>query len=188
MMKKRKMLEYKKEPDKQAIAALAEKKSKLQEETIVAPSESEIDLGVFSEKIGKNIQVCFRFSSWWRMLVLVLGGMRPMLRVWKLRFSQVKLLLRHLYTKRMRSFGGGGASSTHQSPKFHRVQGGSWTTHNPACDDLPYAPHWTLIQGSRMNDLSNCREFYSLSLPLLRGFSRKTATVWIFWMIISMPM
>ncbi|MFS8016376.1 hypothetical protein Hanom_Chr15g01367891 [Helianthus anomalus] len=70
-----------------------------------------------------------------------------------------------IYTKRVRSFGGGGASDTHQSPEFHRVPGGSCTTHNPACDDLPHAPHWTLTQDSRMNALSNCREFYSLSLP-----------------------
>ncbi|MFS8016375.1 hypothetical protein Hanom_Chr15g01367881 [Helianthus anomalus] len=68
-------------------------------------------------------------------------------------------------TEHVRSSKGGGAHDTHQSTEFHRVQGGSCTTHNPACDDLPYAPHWTLTQGSRMNDLSNCREFYSLSLP-----------------------
>ncbi|KAJ0608773.1 hypothetical protein HanHA89_Chr03g0112721 [Helianthus annuus] len=70
-----------------------------------------------------------------------------------------------IYIKRVRSSGGGGASGTRQSPEFQHVQGGSWTTHNPACDDLPHAPHLTLTQGSRMNDLSNCREFYSLCLP-----------------------
>ncbi|KAM0029528.1 hypothetical protein Hdeb2414_s0018g00527151 [Helianthus debilis subsp. tardiflorus] len=91
-----------------------------------------------------------------------------------------------IYRKRVRSSGGGGASGTRQSPEFQHVQGGSWTTHNPACDDLPHAPHLTLTQGSRMTDLSNCREFYPLCLPQLKGCSRKTATRWIFWMITSM--
>ncbi|KAM0001611.1 hypothetical protein Hdeb2414_s0366g00878001 [Helianthus debilis subsp. tardiflorus] len=36
---------------------------------------------------------------------------------------------------------GGGVSRTRQSPEFQHVQGGSWTTHNPTCDDLPHAPH-----------------------------------------------
>ncbi|KAJ0463404.1 hypothetical protein HanHA300_Chr14g0515301 [Helianthus annuus] len=53
-----------------------------------------------------------------------------------------------VYTKRVHGSGGGGASGSQQGPEFHRVQGGSWTTHNPACDDLPHAPHWTLTQGN----------------------------------------
>ncbi|KAM0043788.1 hypothetical protein Hdeb2414_s0010g00345451 [Helianthus debilis subsp. tardiflorus] len=61
-----------------------------------------------------------------------------------------------IYTKRVQSSGEGGASGTRQSPEFQHVQGGTWTTHNPACHDLPHAPHWTLTQGSRMNNLSNC--------------------------------
>ncbi|MFS8021505.1 hypothetical protein Hanom_Chr16g01428151 [Helianthus anomalus] len=32
-----------------------------------------------------------------------------------------------------------------------------------------------------MNDLANCREFYSLSPPQLKGCSRKIATRWIFY-------
>ncbi|XP_022030821.1 triadin-like [Helianthus annuus] len=51
IMKKKKVLEdKKKELDEQAAAALSAKKSKLQKETPHAPSESEIDLGVFSAK------------------------------------------------------------------------------------------------------------------------------------------
>ncbi|KAJ0633696.1 hypothetical protein HanLR1_Chr17g0679801 [Helianthus annuus] len=62
--------------------------------------------------------------------------------------------------------GGGGPSGSGQGLEFRRVEGGgSWTEHNPACDDLPHAPHWGLTQGSRMDDLGNSREFYSLSLP-----------------------
>ncbi|MFS7983963.1 hypothetical protein Hanom_Chr11g00980901 [Helianthus anomalus] len=70
-----------------------------------------------------------------------------------------------IYTKRVRISGEGGASGVHPSPEFQHAQGGSWTTHNLAYDDLPHAPHWTLTQGSKMNDIANCREFYFLSLP-----------------------
>ncbi|KAJ0678185.1 hypothetical protein HanOQP8_Chr12g0444971 [Helianthus annuus] len=62
--------------------------------------------------------------------------------------------------------GGGGPSGSRQGPELRRVEGGgSWTDHNPACDDLPHVPHWGLTQGSRMDDLGNCHEFYSLLLP-----------------------
>ncbi|KAF5786459.1 hypothetical protein HanPI659440_Chr10g0379531 [Helianthus annuus] len=37
--------------------------------------------------------------------------------------------------------------------------------HNPSCEDLPHVPRWGLLQGSRMEDLENCNDFYSLSLP-----------------------
>ncbi|KAJ0546680.1 hypothetical protein HanIR_Chr08g0363631 [Helianthus annuus] len=150
MMKKRKMLEdKKKELDAQAAAALAEKKSKLQKETTAAPSESEIDLGMFSEKTDNLLEKIFKSAStsrapksgrsrskidiskitppasppskpldlsllsrtrrgrgkrmmlrlsrrkkWLKMLLLVLGEMRFMLRVWKLNVDQVRLLLR----------------------------------------------------------------------------------------------
>ncbi|MFS7962635.1 hypothetical protein Hanom_Chr08g00728951 [Helianthus anomalus] len=64
MMKKRKLLEdKKKELDAQAAAALSEKKSKLQKETTVAPSESEIDLGVFSVKTGNRLEKIFKSAS-----------------------------------------------------------------------------------------------------------------------------
>ncbi|KAJ0668957.1 hypothetical protein HanPI659440_Chr17g0695561 [Helianthus annuus] len=43
--------------------------------------------------------------------------------------------------------GGGGPSGSWQGLEFRRVEGGgSWTEHNPACDDLPHAPRWGLTQ------------------------------------------
>ncbi|KAJ0786073.1 hypothetical protein HanOQP8_Chr02g0050921 [Helianthus annuus] len=64
MMKKRKMLEDKKrELDAQAAAALSEKKSKFLKESTTAPSESEIDLGVFSKKTGNHLEKIFKSSS-----------------------------------------------------------------------------------------------------------------------------
>ncbi|MFS7904089.1 hypothetical protein Hanom_Chr01g00031841 [Helianthus anomalus] len=70
-----------------------------------------------------------------------------------------------IYTKVVRGSGEGGASGTRHSPEYEHVQGGSWDTHNSACADLPHAPRWNLTQGSRMTNLGNCREFFSLSLP-----------------------
>ncbi|KAM0020385.1 hypothetical protein Hdeb2414_s0025g00666571 [Helianthus debilis subsp. tardiflorus] len=62
--KKKKLLEdKKKELDAQAAAALAEKKSKLQKETATAPSESEIDLGVFSVKPGNLLEKMYKSGS-----------------------------------------------------------------------------------------------------------------------------
>ncbi|KAJ0787416.1 hypothetical protein HanOQP8_Chr02g0082261 [Helianthus annuus] len=77
------------------------------------------------------------------------------------------------YTKRGRSFGQVGPSGVSQSPEYEHVQGGSWDTHNPANADLPHAPRWNLTQGTRMTDLNNCREFFSLSLPLAGRFFQK---------------
>ncbi|MFS7918811.1 hypothetical protein Hanom_Chr03g00205531 [Helianthus anomalus] len=70
-----------------------------------------------------------------------------------------------IYTKVVRGSGQGGAFGTHHTPEYEHVQGGSWDTHSPACADLPHAPRWNLTQGSRMTELANCREFFSLSLP-----------------------
>ncbi|KAJ0463668.1 hypothetical protein HanHA300_Chr14g0518291 [Helianthus annuus] len=70
-----------------------------------------------------------------------------------------------IYTKRPPGSGGGGTLGVRRSPEFEHVQDGSWDTHNPACADLPHVPRWNLSQGSRMTELSNCREFFSLSLP-----------------------
>ncbi|KAM0010128.1 hypothetical protein Hdeb2414_s0080g00780081 [Helianthus debilis subsp. tardiflorus] len=71
-----------------------------------------------------------------------------------------------VHTKRIHTSRGGGASGSRQGPEIHRVEGGgSWTYHNPACDDLPHVPRWGLTQASRMASLPNCREFYSLLLP-----------------------
>ncbi|MFS7925713.1 hypothetical protein Hanom_Chr04g00288291 [Helianthus anomalus] len=64
IMNKKKFLEdTKKELDEQAAAALAAKKSKLQKETPPAPSESEIDMGVFSAKRGNLLEKIFVASG-----------------------------------------------------------------------------------------------------------------------------
>ncbi|KAJ0430377.1 hypothetical protein HanHA300_Chr17g0668361 [Helianthus annuus] len=70
-----------------------------------------------------------------------------------------------IYTKRPPGAGGGASSKVPQSHEFENVQTGSWDTHNLACDDLTHAHRWNLTQGSRMNDLDKCQEFFSLSLP-----------------------
>ncbi|KAJ0611213.1 hypothetical protein HanHA300_Chr01g0012651 [Helianthus annuus] len=64
ILKKKKVLEdKKKELDEQAVAALVAKKSKLQKETPPAPSESEIDLGVFSAKCGNLLEKIYAVSG-----------------------------------------------------------------------------------------------------------------------------
>ncbi|KAM0034085.1 hypothetical protein Hdeb2414_s0016g00493311 [Helianthus debilis subsp. tardiflorus] len=70
-----------------------------------------------------------------------------------------------IYTRRPPASGGGATSGVPRGHEFENVQAGSWDTHNPTCDDLPHAPRWNLTQGSQMNELDNCREFFSLSLP-----------------------
>ncbi|MFS7961290.1 hypothetical protein Hanom_Chr08g00713231 [Helianthus anomalus] len=60
---------------------------------------------------------------------------------------------------------GGATSGVVRSSQFEKVHADSWDTHNPACDDLPHAPRWSLTQGSRMNNVGNCHDFFSLSLP-----------------------
>ncbi|MFS7968367.1 hypothetical protein Hanom_Chr09g00796591 [Helianthus anomalus] len=170
-------------------------KSQLMKESTAAPSESEINFGVFSEKTGNRLEKIFKSSSAPRgssksghsvrkidiskITPLLLLHLNPLIyllpalnRREKGRMMMLKLTGRRSWC--------GGASGPHQSPEFHRVQGGLWTTHNHPCDDLPHAPHWALTQGSIMNDLTNCREFYSFPLPPLRDFSRKTTIAWIF--------
>ncbi|KAF5802976.1 hypothetical protein HanXRQr2_Chr06g0265911 [Helianthus annuus] len=64
IMKKKTVLEdKKKELDEQAAVALAPKKSKLQQETPPAPSESEIDLGVFSAMRGNLLEKIYAASG-----------------------------------------------------------------------------------------------------------------------------
>ncbi|KAJ0716553.1 hypothetical protein HanPI659440_Chr13g0514001 [Helianthus annuus] len=64
IMKKKKTLEDKeKELDEQAAAALAAKKSILQKEATTAPSESEVDLGVFSAKPGNLLEKIYAASG-----------------------------------------------------------------------------------------------------------------------------
>ncbi|KAM0029543.1 hypothetical protein Hdeb2414_s0018g00527301 [Helianthus debilis subsp. tardiflorus] len=71
------------------------------------------------------------------------------------------------------SSGGGATSGVPRSPEYEHVQAGSWDTHNPACADLPHAPRWNLTQGSRMTELANCRDFFSLSLPPAKRMFQK---------------
>ncbi|KAM0050226.1 hypothetical protein Hdeb2414_s0008g00295171 [Helianthus debilis subsp. tardiflorus] len=78
-----------------------------------------------------------------------------------------------IYTKRPPGGGGGATSGVVHSPQFENIRVDSWDTHNPACDDLPHAPHWNLTQSSRMNDLSNCHDFFSLSLPPVERIFQK---------------
>ncbi|KAJ0521780.1 hypothetical protein HanIR_Chr10g0475001 [Helianthus annuus] len=64
IVKKKKLLdEKKKELDEQAAAALAAKRAKLQKETHPAPSESEIDMGVFSAKRGNLLEKIYVASG-----------------------------------------------------------------------------------------------------------------------------
>ncbi|KAJ0518505.1 hypothetical protein HanRHA438_Chr11g0517431 [Helianthus annuus] len=222
IMRKKKVLEdKKKELDEQAAAALAAKKSKLQKETPPAPSESEIDLGVFSAKHGNLLEKIYDASGsqgaksgkGTRKIDIsqITPPTSPPSRTFDLSPPPVDRGKRKeddanveqvgegggdagagagaagagatgggddvveesseatphhtVYTKVVRGSGQGGASGTHHSPQYEHVQGGSWDTHNPACADLPHAPRWNLTQGSRMSELANCRELFSLSLP-----------------------
>ncbi|KAJ0799984.1 hypothetical protein HanPI659440_Chr03g0097741 [Helianthus annuus] len=237
IMKKKKIIEdKKKELDEQDAAALVAKRSKLQKETPPAPSELEIDLGVFSEKRGNLLEKIFEASG-------VKSGKAPH----KVDTSKIPpptsppsrtfgLSPPHVdrgkgkeddveieqvgegggdasgagdvgggdtgrgddvieesseatphhtvYTKVVWDSGRGGASRTHHSPEYEHAQGGSWDTHNPACVDLPHVPRWNLTQGSRMAELANCREFFSLP-PMLRDYFKKDVTGWTSWMISS---
>ncbi|KAM0056541.1 hypothetical protein Hdeb2414_s0006g00219561 [Helianthus debilis subsp. tardiflorus] len=172
MEKKRVLEEKKRELVEQATAALATKKSKLQKETPPAPSESEIDLGVFSAKHGNLLEKIFAASgslegggdtggaSYVGAGAGTGGGGDVVVEE-----SSEATLYHTVYTKVVWVSGQGGASGTHHSLEYEHVQGGSWDTHNSACADLPHAPWWNLTQGSRMTELANCREFFSLSLP-----------------------
>ncbi|KAJ0925918.1 hypothetical protein HanRHA438_Chr04g0165171 [Helianthus annuus] len=62
-----------------------------------------------------------------------------------------------IYTKRP-SGGGGATSGVVRSPHLEHDPADS--SGNPACDELPHAPRWNLTQGSRMNDVNNCHEFF----------------------------
>ncbi|KAJ0700216.1 hypothetical protein HanOQP8_Chr10g0365191 [Helianthus annuus] len=217
IVKRKKALEdKKKELDEQAAAALAEKKSRSQKETTAAPSESEVDLGVFSAKPRNLLEKIYESASGSRGVKSgksapkvdiskitpptsppsrIFGLSPPHADPGKRKKDDVEVeqvgeggagaggdgsdggrgdievessetTPHHtIYTKVVSGSGEGGASGTHHSPEYEHVQGGSWNTHNPACADLPHAPRWNLTQGSRMTDLGNCREFFSLSLP-----------------------
>ncbi|MFS7976078.1 hypothetical protein Hanom_Chr10g00888221 [Helianthus anomalus] len=73
------------------------------------------------------------------------------------------------YTLRAPSIGeteGHGYSGRQGGSGYGKKEAGeSWMAHNPACDNLPHTPNWSLVQGSRMDNMENCHEFYSMSLP-----------------------
>ncbi|KAM0032168.1 hypothetical protein Hdeb2414_s0016g00472091 [Helianthus debilis subsp. tardiflorus] len=63
MMRKKALEEKKRKLDEQAAAILASKKVRLQKETPPAPSESEIDLGVFTATHGNLLEKIFEASG-----------------------------------------------------------------------------------------------------------------------------
>ncbi|KAJ0833279.1 hypothetical protein HanPSC8_Chr15g0688491 [Helianthus annuus] len=227
MMRKKALEDKKRKLDEQAAALLASKKAKLHKEAPPTPSESDIDMGIFSGGRGNLLEEIFAASA----PTGTKSGKRP----YRFDISQItppasppsrtidlspprddpgkkkkddEVIVENvgeggdnvaggdgaggsaggtgedgkgkgvdtevessetaprqtIYTKRPP--GGGGATfGVVHSPHFENVHADSWDTQNPACDDLPHAPRWNLTQGSRMNDLGNCHDFFSLSLP-----------------------
>ncbi|KAJ0765627.1 hypothetical protein HanPI659440_Chr08g0305591 [Helianthus annuus] len=226
MMRKKALEDKKRKLDEQAAAMLASKKARLQKETPPAPSESEIDLGVFTATRGNLLEKIYEASGsgGTKFLFPVKAARRfdisqitspssPPSRTFGLstppevpieKEKQIPMEVEQvgegggggdaggsggdaggargkgaetetesseatqrqtIYTRRHLTPGGGGTSGNPHGQEFEHVQAGSWDTHNPVCDNLPRAPRWNLTQGSRMNDLDNCHDFFSLSLP-----------------------
>ncbi|MFS7998978.1 hypothetical protein Hanom_Chr12g01160471 [Helianthus anomalus] len=233
MMKKKALDDKKRKLDEQAAALLASKKAKLHKEDPLAPSESDIDMGIFSGDHGNRGSLLEEIYA-----ASAPKGVKSSKGPRKFDISQITppasppsrtidvsprdglgkkrgddVNVEHagegggnggdnkgksvdtemesnettphqtIYTKRPPGGGGGATSGVVRSPQFENVRADSWETHNPACDDLPHAPRWRLTQGSRMNDLDNCHDFFSLSLPLLRGCTRKGVIGLTYWMI-----
>ncbi|KAM0046225.1 hypothetical protein Hdeb2414_s0009g00313611 [Helianthus debilis subsp. tardiflorus] len=258
-MKEKALADHKRRLDEQAAALLAAKRAKLQKDVPLAPSESEVDFGVFSggrgnllEEIyaasaprpGKLLLIdVFMLSFLW---VFVYCCLRAVLKTSKktrpVDISQitpptsppsrtigltpprdnvevnvgggeghdegdaaggdeatahvvrgdkgkgVELEVESsettppqtIYTKRPPG-GDGATSGTVRSPHFGRVPEDSWD--NPACDDMPHAPRWKLTQGSRMDDVDNCHQFFFCLFRPLRECFRKPATALLLWMI-----
>ncbi|KAM0036792.1 hypothetical protein Hdeb2414_s0014g00430541 [Helianthus debilis subsp. tardiflorus] len=71
MMKKKALEDKKRKLDEQAVAMLASKRAKLQKENPPAPSESEVDMNVFSVKRGNLLEEIYIASApqgwrrWW---------------------------------------------------------------------------------------------------------------------------
>ncbi|KAM0017217.1 hypothetical protein Hdeb2414_s0027g00685621 [Helianthus debilis subsp. tardiflorus] len=223
IMKKRKTLEDK----KRELNEQAAKKAKLQKETPPAPSESEIDMGVFSAKRGNLLEKIYvasapqgvksRKTSRKIDISEITPPTSPPSRTFGMssppedlgeKEKQIHVEAEQvgeggddgaggdgrgkgveteaqsseatprptIYTRHPPGAAGGATSKVPQSHEFENIQTGSWDTHNPACDDLSHAPRWNLTQGSLINDHGNCQEFFSLSLPLLRGCFIKCAT------------
>ncbi|MFS8001813.1 hypothetical protein Hanom_Chr13g01194751 [Helianthus anomalus] len=156
----------KKEVDAQAAAALAEKKSRLQKDTATTPSKLEVDLGAFSANAGNLLEKMYKSASGSRAPKSDSRGKEKEDEVEQVRnvtedvavgarggedyvegvetnveSSEATPKQGTIYTKCVPGSGRGGASGTRKSPEFTHVQSGSWDTHNPACDDLPHAPH-----------------------------------------------
>ncbi|XP_035845920.1 uncharacterized protein LOC110941769 [Helianthus annuus] len=243
-MKKKALDDHKRHLDEQAAALLAAKKAKLQKDAPPAPSESEVDLGVFSGGRGNLLEKIFEASAprpgnLVSVYVFVIfyfvffancnfvaesktskkprpvdisqitpptsppsrtvgltpprddadvtvkggegfegifeggdaaggdvggdaGGVDKGKGIEVEMESSETTPQQTIYTKRP-PVEGGATSGFVRSPHFEQNPGDSWG--NPACDDLPHVPRWGLTQGSRMNDLQNCQEFFSLSLP-----------------------
>ncbi|KAJ0764930.1 hypothetical protein HanPI659440_Chr08g0297721 [Helianthus annuus] len=232
MMKKKALEDKKRKLDEQAAALLASKKAKLHKEAPPAPSEFEIDMGIFSGGRGNLLEEIYAASA----PTGVKSGKGPR----RLDISQITpptsppsrtigltpprddlgkkkkedeaaaenvgegggdvaggegagdrgkgvktevesseaTPRQTIYTKRPPG-GGGATSGAVRSPQFENVHADSWDTHNPACDNLPHAPRWNLTQGSRMNDLGNCHDFFSMSLPPAERMFQKRR----YWMI-----
>ncbi|KAJ0491851.1 hypothetical protein HanIR_Chr12g0568361 [Helianthus annuus] len=219
-MKKKALDDHKRHLDEQAAALLAAKRAKLQKDAPPAPSESEVDLGVFSGGRGNLLEKIFEASAPRpesktskkprpvdisqitpptsppsRTVGLTpprddadvtvkggegfegifeggdaaggdvggdAGGVDKGKGIEVEMESSETTPQQTIYTKRP-PVEGGATSGFVRSPHFEQNPGDSWG--NPACDDLPHVPRWGLTQGSRMNDLQNCQEFFSLSLP-----------------------
>ncbi|KAJ0678165.1 hypothetical protein HanOQP8_Chr12g0444771 [Helianthus annuus] len=217
-MRKKALEDKKHKLDELAAALLASKKAKLHKEAHPAPSESEIDMGIFSEQRGNLLEEIFAVSAPTGVkpgkgprrfdISDITPPQSPPSRTVRLTpprdgtrekekpsevvaetvgegggdvagdegvggkgkgvetelESSEATPCQTIYTKR--APGGEGATyGVVRSPQFEKVHADSWDTHNPACDDLPHAPRWNLTQGSRMSDLANCHDFFSLSLP-----------------------
>ncbi|KAM0013487.1 hypothetical protein Hdeb2414_s0043g00741521 [Helianthus debilis subsp. tardiflorus] len=256
MMKKKALEDKKRKLDEQAVAMLASKRAKLQKENPPAPSESEVDMNVFSVKRGNLLEeiyiasapqgkdfaivslIIWLFDIFFNCQGCLVTGVKSGRTSRKVDISKITPPTsppsrtfglspppeglaekeRHIhvgveqvgegggdgaggaggdgrgkgvdteaesseathhqtvYTRRPPASSGGATSGVPCTEEFENVQARSWDTHNPACDDLPHTPRWNLTQGSRMNDHVNCREFFSLSLPQLRGYFRRGAT------------
>ncbi|KAF5821031.1 hypothetical protein HanXRQr2_Chr01g0009021 [Helianthus annuus] len=219
-MKKKALDDHKRRLDEQAAAVFAAKKAKLQKEAPPAPSESEIDLGVFSGGLGNLLEEIYAASAPLPVfktskkpraadISRITPPTSPPSRTVGLtpprdgadanvgggegfvegtfeggdatggdvggdaggdKGKGVEVQMESsettpqqtIYTRRPPG-GGGATSGLVRSPHFEHNPDDSWG--NPACDDLPHVPCWSLTQGSRMTDVKNCHEFFSLSLP-----------------------
>ncbi|KAF5804340.1 hypothetical protein HanXRQr2_Chr05g0195931 [Helianthus annuus] len=221
---RRKVLEdQKRKLDEQSAALLAAKKAKLHKEAPPAPSESEIDLGVFSGGRGNLLEELYAASA--PPTAIKIGKKPRVVDISRITpptsppSRTVRLTPPHdgvdvgkrgeegvtevmgegggdagtvaddvggdagvgkgkgveveiessettpqqtIYTKRPPG-GGGATSGVVRSPQFEHDPADSWG--NPTCDDLPHVPRWNLTQGSRMDDVNNCHEFFAMSLP-----------------------